>query len=176
MNSSDCAQAGMQTRSSKSGFTLVELVVSLAIVAVLTSIVLVRGNRQLQAAQASAFWLRVESMDRASRAIAAQAAAQVSLVVDLRNRSISRHIDTGTDDHRTLVFPKTFWDVACRTGDRWYRVGKINIPIAPSGQTPTYAFRFTMPDGHVRYYAVLGPTGQAVPLQTEEDVDALFGS
>lgn len=163
---------GQPTRTA---FTLIELVVSLAILSLLSLIVFTRSTQQMQNARVTSSVERLAILDQTARAYANRSGSYVTLRFAPLARNVRRENDSDDlrSDNYTVPLPGVIQRMRIRT-DRVWSSSPTKIAIGRNGRSRNYALRFDLGDQRVRYFAVIGATGQTITTVDESEIDAIF--
>lgn len=168
--------SGQQQRQQRrsAGFTLIELVVSLAILSVLSLLVFARSSQQVQAARVSQFVEQLRMLDSLARVSARRSNESVSLNFQPRQRRIEKRSAEKRAREQIYTVPTAVREMRVRTTGRNWSASPTEIPFGLLGRSSNYAIRLTLRSGTVRYVAIVGASGQALVTSDESAVDALF--
>lgn len=168
--------SGQQQRRISAGFTLIELVVSLAILSILSLLVFARSSQQVQRARMSQFVEQIQMADSLARIAARRGNDSVLLDFQPRLRRIEKRSDANRRQDRVYEVPNVVREMRVRTDSEKHNwsASPTQIEYGSLGHSSNYAIRLTMRGGTVRYVAVVGASGQTVVTSDESIVDALF--
>jgi prepilin-type N-terminal cleavage/methylation domain-containing protein len=157
------------------GFTLLELLVVLTLVAMLTSVVVVKLGVPYRAARAGEVAERIAFTDQLMRAHARNFRQASRLVFDLDRGRV--HVESGEqtqDTHFAFEMPPGVQLEEVRIADGAKRGGRAVVESPSDGITPTYAVLLSTRHGPNRWLLFAGLTGQVTYLEDERDVREMF--
>jgi len=161
------------------GFTLLEMVVVLAIMAVIATAAAISFQKPLRAARLERAMAGLEDADFRARTEARKRSAMVELLVD-GGKNIATHSIAGSADggqvRRTLALSgglniDRYWTAGRSTND-----DRFGVWFSPDGQSNTYAVRVSDDDDHQKWLVVVGATGQYVQLHEDRAVEAILAT
>ena len=157
------------------GFTLLELLVMLAILALVSAVAVVRLRQPYRVARLGDAVGRLATLDGQARAYTQRFAREARLVYDL-DRNLA-YVESGGAEHHEcfrLVLGGGARLDRIRTADRQADQGEFALDLSAAGASSSYAIRLGTGDGPCRWTFWAGLTGQAVEMKTEDDVKSLF--
>ncbi len=167
------------------GFTILELSVVLALMAVLAAAVSLSFTRRLGAANQEQALQAIQALDQRARAMARTHEASYHLQLDGRRGSMALVEDLGgsktTVDAVQIDRGHGIQDVWVLIRGRRITRDVLTIPIDPQGCTPTYGFTLmpvdTGPDPAAPIHLlVAGISGQCTPMDNHEQVNDILSS
>ena len=150
------------------GFTLIELVVTLAILSLLSLVVFARSTRQLKRAEVATFIERYSIFERSGRTSARSRGTAIRLEISPRRGEMTR---VGSGD--SIRVPEVIRDMRVKTDRTWQKT-TAEIVLARNGKSANYALQLGLPQGRTMFVGVVGATGQHVITEDEGVIDALF--
>lgn len=161
-------------KMSTKGFTLLELAMTLLIMAIAAAAMALRAGGPMATAQKQDVVARVVYFDRLSRLQARESGHPMVLTVDCWRSSISR----SDAEQRKLVgqldLPDGYLIGAVRVADADSEAARTGIVISNEGFSRSYALLIEHP-GHWRQWVLIcGLTGQAVYPQDDKQIDDIF--
>lgn len=158
-------------RSSDSGFTLLELIVVVVIIALLSSLVIVSLSGTLGQYELG---LAAESIERFDARARREARRDNAPVMALIERGGSRiQIQSRKDRHSSVRLPGKVIVKQVRIRRRVIAGRQLELQYSAAGTSPTFAIEIER--GNVtRWLLVLGMSGQVVALDREEQVDEIL--
>lgn len=160
------------------GFTILELLVTLAIAALLSGIVALSIASQIHGAQMRDVVAVIADLDRSMRVEAMDFGRRGSLVFDLANGTLVRTVDIEGKEQRAAHYTlpsrlrlARYWrQGAASQGSRHV----LRIPCTSDGHAPSYALALEDPRGERTYLVFAGLTGQMKEVDDVQSVEAIF--
>jgi len=154
-------------------FTLIELIVVVALAAIMATLVTVSLAGNLRAARASDVAQSIATSDRLAREYARRFDRPVTLVFDLSQSTLTRA--GGDPSHNsTLHLPAGLRIARLVTATTDTTSGQVTIPCSAAGQTPSYALLLTDGRGRQHWTITAGLTGQTSTASDENEVRDIF--
>ena len=162
------------------GFTLIELVLVLLVLAILSSAVVVRLHSPARNAQWEDLLSAVGDYDAMTRARARQQDGAMRLIVDLSGGRLYRAAPDETKPSGAVLAIRDGRRIErIRLGEETVRRGEVAIACSPQGLTPTYAIRLVDDQGRQAWLLTAGLTGQVTVFNDDETFEqtwqTLFG-
>jgi prepilin-type N-terminal cleavage/methylation domain-containing protein len=158
--------------SQRRAFTLIELIVVVALAAIMATIVPVSLAGNLRAARAQDAAQTIATSDRLAREYARRFDRPVRLVFDLSQSTLTRAAADAPDS--TLHLPSGLHIARLVTATTDTTSGQVTIPCSPAGQTPSYALLLTDGRGGQHWTITAGLTGQTSTASDENEVHEIF--
>jgi len=156
------------------GFTLVELMVVILIMALLASAVALSFDGRLKAARARDAVEQLRTFDAMARLAAVRDGTGARIVFDLSANTLSRRQGRDADVLASQVsWPVGYWIEEVRQGSQTTGSGEASIVISPLGISSTYAVRLMGPNLD-QWILFAGLTGAMTLPANEETVAALL--
>lgn len=151
-------------------FTLIELMVVLAIAAILASVVGIRAAGYFRAAKSSRIMDKLVEADRQARVLASTRGT-VEVQLEFRGSQIELRSQNVLQDNarRTYEIPSGF-ELRVRTNRR-QDVATLDFR---RGHSSTYAVEVRNNDEPLFWFVTLGASGQSFPVQNEAEVTSLL--
>lgn len=159
----------------KAGFTLLEVLVVLVIIALVTSIVAVRLQIPLQTAQLENAIRQVAFVDSQTRAHAREVSTACQIVYQLDHGQVFAQARGGHGARRfafSLPGPLRLKQVWCPLLD--HGTGRVQIDVSARGTSSTYAVCIEIPQSASRWLLFSGLTGQVLYPQDDADVHQIL--
>jgi type II secretion system protein H len=176
--------SGLLTFRPRAGFTLIEILVVLVLIAIVSSIVVVSMTGKVRQGQLQDTLDEIAFFDRASRNDAKRGNRALSLVIDLDRQQIQR---INPSDIRSSP-PSLDLGSAQRNSSRGVRIeriyldaqreissGQVVMPLSIQGATPSYAFEINSQQSGKRWLFVAGMTGHSRVFEDVASVKTLLG-
>lgn len=163
----------MNARDAESGFTLIELMVVVAIMAIMTAGVGLSLAHTVQRSGYEAQLDRVDWIDRQTRRLCLNHGRVATLQFDLQEQTITRADDGANGQHveRLLELPAQTRLDRFVTARMNQSDGVHEVAVSSQGFSVTYGLRFTDGGDGARWLVFCGQTGEM--LRFEEDQKAL---
>lgn len=163
----------------KSGFTLLEMVVVLAIMAMIVAAAAMSLRKPLQTARLKRAMASLEDADLRARNEARKRSQPVQLVVD-GNRNTATHAIAGAgagyEVRRSLALSGGLRIDRYLTAGRSSNEDRFSVSYSPDGQSNTYAVRVSGDGKFKKWLVVVGATGQYVQSHEDSAVEAILGT
>lgn len=164
----------MSTRSTRNGFTLIELMVVVAIIGLITATVIVRFSGSLRRARLEWAIGRFVATESGLRNQTARHARGGRLSLELGTRELRRAFGGRKQEATTIdlgsgVEVRTFLS---KTRD--VSSGQVVVDYTEQGTTETFAVEIETPGEESRWLVFAGLTGQITRLEEERDVEKLL--
>ncbi|MCA9232786.1 MAG: prepilin-type N-terminal cleavage/methylation domain-containing protein [Planctomycetales bacterium] len=160
------------TSSSQAGFSLLELIVVLVLVALLAAVIVVRWSSVQQRAVTASAISQLQFLDQHLRSYARLQRTACGLSFDLRNHRVRK-----------------LYHAQDRNNPAWEKLGRgvhldslrttvpqqnsrDEIVFAPDGTSPTYIVQLTCPGNQQLWLLCAGSSGQFTQFPTEREADA----
>ena len=162
-----------------SGFTLIEMLVVLALAAILSTIVTVSMIGPFRAARAEDVIGTIANYDRSTREYSRRFGRPGRIVFDLGRGTITRAAAETDAESRdkvggTLHMPWGFHLGRLVTAAGAATSGVLSIDCSPDGQTPSYAIGVTDAKGEQYWMVTAGLTGKTLKARDEQEVQDIF--
>lgn len=162
--------------ASRCGFTLIEVLAVVVVLAILASVAMFSVSGHVQHARLIRTADRLESLDRRARDEARRQSAPGQLLWDTRQGvaqiAFARAEDSPVATRRVSLGGGLEFSEFRIDGARG--LGRQVVDVSPNGQSDTYAVRLSAPNGAALWLVTLGLTGQHLRLDSEDDVRALL--
>ena len=171
------ARIQTQTYARQQGFTLIELVVVMILIALLSGIVVYSIRGHIESASVARAVDHLESLDRRLRAEARKTQSPVSLSVHRNGKSVHASSSANLESagiQRDTKLPKLVELNSLRIGSGSRSNAGGTIEFNRRGQSPSYAFEVKSNSGSSAWLVTLGLSGQHIRCKTEAEVDALL--
>lgn len=165
----------LQVFRNQRGFTLLELLVVLTLVALLTAMVIFKLRVPYRAARAGEAVERIAFTDRLMRSHACNFSLAARIVYDLDRGQV--YVETGEhnqDAHFAFEMPPGVKLEEVCLADKTTRRGRVVVESPSHGVTPSYAVRLSTQYGPDRWLMFAGLTGQVTQFEDERDVQQVF--
>lgn len=160
--------------SRPSGFTLVELMIAVLILALLTSAVALSFSVQVKEARARDSIEQLRSFDAASRQFAVRYSQGVKIIFDLSANSLARQRQGRSTPDALIFWPAGYRVDEIRVGGDYFANDEApTVAISPMGIGPTYAVRLRGPDFD-QWVLFAGLSGQITQVADESAMIALL--
>jgi type II secretion system protein H len=160
-------------------FTLIELIVVVALAAIMATIVTVSLAGNLRAARAEDAAQSIGTSDRLAREYARHFGRPVRLVFDLSQSTFTREAVADANDasqNSTLHLPPGLHLARLVTATTDTTAGQVAIPCSAAGQTPSYALLLTDGRREQHWTVTAGLTGQTSTASDENEVRDIFAA
>ena len=163
------------------GFTLIEMLVVLALSAILAGVVTVSLAGTFHAARAQDVAGRIETYDRLAREYFRGFGRTGQLVFDLGRGTVTRvssEASAGTDPTTggALHLPSGFHLAEVTTASRTSTSGEASVACSADGQTPSYAVELADDRGSHYWMVVAGLTGRVAQARDDQEVQDIFAT
>ena len=158
---------------SRFGFTLVEMLVVIALAALMASIVAVSLSGSYRSARVKDAAGRIAIYDRQTREYARRFGAPARLVFDMGRGTVTRaNENEGIGSSLTLPTGVHIGRVLTAEGNAGS--GQISVPVSRDGQTASYAVCLTNAKGEENWVVTAGLTGRTVKVRDEREAQDIF--
>ena len=154
----------------RAAFTLIEVMVACAILAIIAGVVALSLRGRIRATQLAQANSQIEAADRAARNIARNNGLGATISFDARDNEV--RVQVARRVHKIVRLPAAVTLGSVRVGRGRSRAAD-GLVVSPLGQSPTYAVELTYGE-QSRWIVVAGLSGQAFRTQKTEQVDALL--
>lgn len=161
--------------SRANGFTLIEIVVAVAIMALLATAAAFSFSRPLHRARAVEAIEQIRYLDSSSRDFARRFGRNVQIAFDLSENAIERREGTSHDATFSAQIASPLRIEAVWTAGRRINDGEAIIPVSSLGISPTYAVKLSGPQGE-RWVVVTGLAGETATYSDDEQIQAIFST
>lgn len=155
------------------GFTLLELMAVLVIIAILSGAVVLTMAGRLRSARMADVVAKLQDLDRWTRYDARRFARPANLAFDFERGVACR--DAGQRS-RIVTLPPGYSLVGLRDSRGMFRGGETQIECSADGRTNSYALAIAGPDHSEAWIVFAGLTGERTLAKDEAEVDAIFAS
>jgi prepilin-type N-terminal cleavage/methylation domain-containing protein len=153
------------------GFTLIEMMAVIIIIALLSTAAALSFSHTLAAARAREAFGQVQSLDASARQFARRWGRTIQIVLDLSNRTLARR-------ERNVNTFVTSLPSGCRIDEvrmssRRESVGEVSIECSANGLSRTYAVHVVGPQLD-QWLVFAGLSGQVTKVNDVSQLDAIF--
>lgn len=157
------------------GFTLLELVAVLMVMAILAGAVALSVRGHVSNAQLEAFLTRLEAFDARARSQARRQGQRLALRFDASDQRVSLAAAAADEDEAPAFAVSRGVELAqVRTARQAADYGVLETSVSPFGQSETYALCLQASSGRRVWLVVLGASGQCLRLDEEEEVEQIL--
>lgn len=157
----------------RSAFTLVEMLVVIALAALMASIVAVSLSGSYRSARVEDAAGRIAIYDRQTREYARRFGVPARLVFDVGRGTVTRASDNaGIGGLLTLPTGVHIGRVLTAEGNA--ASGQISVPVSRDGQTVSYAVCLSNAKGEETWVFTAGLTGRTVKVRDEREAQDIF--
>jgi prepilin-type N-terminal cleavage/methylation domain-containing protein len=169
--------ARRKTSGGKPGFTLIEMLVVIALAALMASIVAVSLTGSYRSASVEDAAGRIATYDRQAREHARRFGIPGRLVFDLGRGTVTRAAIEGESMSETagvLQLPTGVHIGRVVTAQGTAAGGQIAVPVSRDGQTASYAVCLTSMKGQEYWIVTAGLTGRTLKVRDEREAQDIF--
>jgi type II secretion system protein H len=170
-----------RTRGNLQGFTLIEMLVVIALAALMATVVIVSLAGSYRAARTEDVAGQVAMYDRLAREHARRFGLAGKLVFDLGRGTVTRAAAVEAGDGRASAGAPLHLPAAVRltrimTAGGAASGGEVSIACSRSGQTPSYAICLTGAKAEEYWIVTAGLTGKTLRVRDEREARDIFAA
>jgi type II secretion system protein H len=177
VDSSQYPVASGKTRGCQLGFTLIEMLVVIALAALMASIVAVSLAGSYRSARVEDAAGRIATYDRQAREYARRFGASGQLQFDLGRGTVRRaaiESESAVQAGAALQLPSGVRIGRVVTAQGTAAGGQISVPVSRDGQTTSYAVCLTSAKGEEYWVVTAGLTGRTLKVRDEREAQDIF--
>ena len=180
------SEFGIRISGLPPGFTLIEMVLVIALTAILATAVTLSLTGPRRAAQARDVAEGVAHYDRLAREWSRRFGRPTRLTFHLNRGMVSRAVadgeaagaeeDSAVDRPAALQLAGGYRIDRVVLAGRSASAGEVSVPCSTGGQTPSYAVLLAGPGGQRQWLVVAGLSGNVLTVNDEREVEDIFAA